>query len=176
MNLDNGTVAELYRMHGQALLSYLRRRAIVDSHLAEDIVQETFLRAWRNPAVVKNKPEAYRAWLMTVARNLLIDALRHRARHPRETGDGELTGIPLPGTDIQRSTDALSLRQAIRNLTPRQREVIAEIFIMQRTHPEVAEVLGIPLGTVKSRASGALCALRRELAALRPEDQLELAG
>ncbi|WP_285741258.1 sigma-70 family RNA polymerase sigma factor [Lentzea sp. NBRC 105346] len=162
---DTGSLEELYRLHRRTLMWYLRTRVHVDPHTAEDILQETFLRAWRTPEVLSAPPEACRAWLVTVARNLLIDSLRRRSRRPQETSDAMLTDIPMGWCVADRSVTRMALHQAMSQLTPYQREIIGQIFIMERTHPETAAELGIPLGTVKSRAHSALVALRRHLAA-----------
>lgn len=161
---DDGSLTDLYRQHRRTLMWYLRTRTCIDQHTAEDILQETFLRAWRSPEVMRGHPDSCRAWLVTVARNLLIDTLRRRARRPQETSDTLLADIPLSWCAADRSVTTMALQQAMTKLTACQREIIGQIFIMQRTHPEAAAELGIPLGTVKSRMHSALTALRRHIA------------
>jgi RNA polymerase sigma-70 factor (ECF subfamily) len=154
---------DLYRRHGRALFRYALARTFGDTHLAEDIVQETFLRAWRTPGVVGARTESCRAWLVTVARNLVIDRLRNRDRRPRETGDGVLPQIPVQQCETDRVVMSLALRQAMASLTPRRREILIEVYLQDRSLKQVSEALGVPIGTVKSRAHAALRALRGEL-------------
>ncbi|MET9634122.1 sigma-70 family RNA polymerase sigma factor [Lentzea sp. NPDC006480] len=159
--LEADVLAELYRLHGHFLKNYLRHLT-TDAHVAEDILQETFLRAWKTPRLV-DKPETCRPWLVTVARNLVVDRIRYRTRRPRETGDAALPHIAQPHCEMERVVTSLTLGEAMAKLTPNRREVVVHMYLHDRSPDEIADFLGIPVGTVKSRANSALRALRSHI-------------
>lgn len=163
-SLDGTQVADLYRMHGRFLHRYLMKLTYGDTHLVEDIIQETFLRAWRKPELAE-EPESSRPWLATVARNLVVDRLRRRRCRPPEASDAALPFIPLPNCEMERVVTSLTLNAAVAKLTPNRRAVVVHLYFHGRSPDETASVLGIPVGTVKSRANSALRALRSQLVA-----------
>jgi RNA polymerase sigma-70 factor, ECF subfamily len=158
--LGSHQLEAMYLRYGPGLRRYVLGLTFGDRHLAEDIVQETFLRAWRTPELVD---DSCRGWLTTVARNLLIDRLRRRDRRPREAGEDALPLIADPICEMDRVVTSLTVRRAIAQLPPLQRNVLIELYFRQRSLGEVAERFGIPVGTVKSRLHYALSALRRVL-------------
>lgn len=169
--LRHEQIEALYARHGRTLLRYVASLTFGDRHLAEDIVQETFLRAWRTPALVTGAAASCHGWLTTVARNMLIDRLRHRARRPQEAGGDSLPFIPDPICDIDRVVMSLTVRRALGTLTPAHRHILVELYFRQRTPIEVATRLGVPIGTVKSRAHYAARALRRALQERQPAER-----
>jgi RNA polymerase sigma-70 factor (ECF subfamily) len=161
--LDEQQIERLYRRHGHAIFRYLLSLTFGDKHLAEDILQETFLRAWRTPDLVGDRSETCRNWLVTVARNLVIDRLRHRRRRPAETGGAALPQVAAPHCDMERVVTSMTVQNALAKLTPARREILVHLYLHERSLNEIAETLGIPVGTVKSRAHYALRALRDHL-------------
>src|SRR5215470_5951961 len=159
---------EFCRRHSSALHRYVRTLTYGDGYLTEDIVQETFIRAWRQPEVVADGRGSGHAWLYTVARNIVIDRVRARGCRPRETGDAVLPPMPDPVCPIDRLVTSLTLREALTRLSARQREILVELYYRDRSPQEIAAALGIPVGTVKSRTHYALRALRAELTGTRP--------
>ncbi|GLZ36136.1 RNA polymerase sigma factor SigL [Lentzea sp. NBRC 105346] len=162
--LDSRQLAELYRLHGRFLHRYLMGQTFGDTHLAEDIMQETFLRAWRKPELGL-RPSECRPWLVTVARNLVVDRLRSRRCRPQEASDAALPLIPVQHCQEERVIMSLTVSEAVAKLTPNRREVVVHMYFHGRSPDEIASVLGIPVGTVKSRAHAALTALRSQLVA-----------
>ncbi|GID32248.1 sigma-70 family RNA polymerase sigma factor [Paractinoplanes brasiliensis] len=157
---------QIQRDNGGALLHFLQ--GLLSStavHTAEDLVQETLLRAWRTIDSVPVEPESQRRWLFTVARRLAIDAYRKRQSRPTEVG---LTGTE-PGTATSEAAETvialLALRHAVNELSPAHRSVLRELHFEGRSFDQVATRLGIPVGTVKSRAHYAMRQLRDELSA-----------
>jgi RNA polymerase sigma-70 factor (ECF subfamily) len=159
-------VSELYREHGVALKFYVMRLNAGDQHSAEDITQETMLRAWSHADSLRGSDRSIRPWLFTVARRLVIDASRQRDTRPRE--------VPFPSADdaggsLEEGFEAAQTRdqviRALRSLTPAQREVILYTHYLGKSVAEVAKELCIPEGTVKSRTFNALRALRVRLLA-----------
>ena len=128
---------------------------------ADDVVQETLLRAWRTPAILAQAPESTRSWMFTVARHLVIDEVRSaRKRH-------ELTVDEVPERIERDRTDALFetllVEEALAGLGFDHRSVIVHAYYGGRSIAEVARELNIPEGTVKSRLHYGLRALRLAL-------------
>lgn len=162
--LDPRIVEELYARHARGVFGYLLTRIGGDRHLAEDLLQEVFLRAWRTPPdVLGLGVDACRAWLVQVARNLAIDRLRSKCRRPSETGEEMLARIPEQRCEIDRVVTSMALREALAALTPRRREVLVRMYFQGHTAKQIADDLDVPVGTVKSRVAAALSALRAEL-------------
>jgi RNA polymerase sigma-70 factor, ECF subfamily len=147
----------LHEEHGPDLLRYALRHT-GNRQLAEDVVQETFTRAWRHPGRVAGDRGSARSWLFTVARNLIIDDFRS-ARHNREQA---MDVVPEVSTsdDVDGILDRILLADALASLSPEHRVVIVDAYYLWRPLREVAERLGIPEGTVKSRLHYGVRALR----------------
>jgi RNA polymerase sigma-70 factor (ECF subfamily) len=132
-----------------------------DRELAEDVVQEALLRAWRRPRVLDQSETSARAWLFTVARNLVVDHARS-ARSRNEI----VTDAP-PERAIADQTDALLdawlISDALTALSREHRVVIVHSYYLGQSTAEIARELDIPDGTVKSRLHYALRALRLAL-------------
>ncbi|REE96594.1 sigma-70 family RNA polymerase sigma factor [Thermomonospora umbrina] len=158
---DERLLRSLYAEHGGPLLGYVLRLTGGDRQQAEDVVQETLLRAWRHPEALTGRP--VRPWLFTVARNLVVDAHRARRSRPPEIGLSEQAAIPTEGDDIDRALESWSVAEALADLSPSHRAVILETYYRGRSVAEAAKILGIPPGTVKSRTYYALRALKLAL-------------
>ena len=158
---DEALIRALYADHGRALLAYATRLT-GDRAAAEDVVQETLVRAWRKLDVVTNGQGSVRGWLFTVARNIIIDQARARAARPAEVAAP--TEAPTRESDpADQVVDSIVVLDALEGLSPEHRSVIEEIYFRGRPVAETATVLAIPPGTVKSRSYYALRALREKL-------------
>lgn len=153
-------VRELYSRYRRPLHGYVLRAVGGDHQRAEDVVQETLLRAWRNSRTLDADHAG--PWLYTVARNLIISGYRRQNARVAEVPieDGDWTG---PSDDFDRVLQGWQVAEAMRALSKDHRAVIGELFYRRRTVAEAAAVLGIPAGTVKSRSFYALRALRNAL-------------
>ncbi|HWC36691.1 MAG TPA: sigma-70 family RNA polymerase sigma factor [Mycobacteriales bacterium] len=160
---DEAALRELYDAHAGALLAYAIRLTGGDRGRAEDVVQETLLRAWRHRAALDENRGPLRPWLFTVAHHVAIDAFRARSARPAEVGDAVLEAIPT-ADDIDARLDQLLISDALSALSAEHRSVIIETYYRGRSVAEAAEVLGVPPGTVKSRTFYALRALKLALA------------
>ncbi len=149
----------LHSEHGDALYAYAFRLTGGDRGRAEDLVQETLLRAWRNPRALDPEHGSVRAWLFTTIRHLAIDAWRRR-----DARVGEVVTDAVPEqVEVDRTEQALEawlIAEALNRLSPAHREVLLECFYRGRSVAEAAARLGIPPGTVKSRTYYALRSLR----------------
>jgi RNA polymerase sigma-70 factor (ECF subfamily) len=157
-------LAALQREHGRWLFALLLRLCDGDRQRAEDLVQETLVRAWQHPEALRADDfDSVRPWLLTVGRRLAIDARRARQARPAEVGDAVLENLRVSADHAERAAAALDVREAVKTLTPEHREVLVLVYFQGASVAEAAEALGIPPGTVKSRAYYALRALRRML-------------
>jgi RNA polymerase sigma-70 factor (ECF subfamily) len=134
-----------------------------DEQLAEDIVQETLLRAWRNAARVP--AASRRPWLFVTARHLVIDDYRARRSRPVEVNADLLDDFSDSGAhdDLDRALDAVLLADALEALTPKHRSVIVDCYYRGLTSGQIAAAHGLPVGTVRSRIHYAVRALRLAL-------------
>jgi len=157
---DVALLRTLHEEHGDALQAYAQRLCHGDRQRAEDLVQETLLRAWRHPSAMDPTQGSVRAWLFTTARNLAIDAWRRRNARVAEVVTDQVPE-PVPDVDeAERAVEAWTIAEALNRLTPAHREVLMECFYEGRSVAEAASRLGVPPGTVKSRTHYALRALR----------------
>ena len=142
------------------LLGYVLRAVRGDYQYAEDIVQETLLRAWKHADSLE--PEQAGPWLYTVARNLIISGHRRKEARAPEV-PLETDELPSGSDELDHVLQAWQIAEAMRSLSHDHRQVIVELYYCRRTVSEAATVLGVPAGTVKSRCFYALRALRGAL-------------
>jgi RNA polymerase sigma-70 factor (ECF subfamily) len=152
----------LYREHAGALYAYVLRLVAGDRYLAEDIVQETLLRAWKSASKLDPQARSLRPWLVTVARRLVIDGHRSRQARPPETSPAALDQLPA-NDEMERSLRLMTISDALQDLSDAHREALVETYFRGRTVNEAAAELGLPAGTVRSRVFYALRALRNAL-------------
>jgi RNA polymerase sigma factor (sigma-70 family) len=161
-----GALDALYGRFGRPAYS-LARRICVDEGLAEDVVQEVFLAIWREPERFDPARGSVSSWLLTLVHHRAVDAVRREAgrrRHtvaPSEDGE-EWSGPPGPGADVG-AIDAVvagHVRDALAQLPAEQREALALAYYGGYTQREVASLVKVPLGTVKSRMFTAVKRMR----------------
>jgi len=156
---DEEVIRGLYDAHAGPLIGYVLRLTGGDRFNAEDVVQETLLRAWRHPQSLERARGSVRPWLCTVARNLVVDGVRARRVRPREVGDDGLTAVAADDT-LDRALLAWEVADALAALRPEHRAVLIVTYCRGHSVAGAAAVLGIPAGTVKSRTYYAWRALR----------------
>jgi RNA polymerase sigma-70 factor, ECF subfamily len=166
---DADAFAILYDRHGGAAYS-LAHRIVGDPSVAEDVTQEAFLSVWRSGARFDPTRGSVRTWTLGIVRNRSIDALRRLAGSAPKLDlddDGLLEAQPAgertEGEAIRRET-ARTVRGALRDLPAEQSEVIGLAYFGGFSHSEIAEILGMPLGTVKGRMRLGLEKIRVSLA------------
>lgn len=161
------TLDSVIQAHGSALLSYVTQLT-GDRYVAEDIVQETWIKAWRHLDRLTEDYGSVRAWLKRVARNAVIDQYRRRRARPAEVtllehqqlGSTAVYASPSDEVETRMEVDA-----ALNHLSTAHRHALAEVYLADRTTDSAASVLGVPAGTVKSRVHYALRTLRETLPA-----------
>jgi len=157
----DAAIRQLYSHHAKALHGFVERFC-PDRASADDIVQETFIRAWRHLPQLSADNRPIRPWLFQVARNLLTDADRAARARP--------TTVPAQPPEDARDDSGLDqvldrelVSAALQHLSPAHRTVLIETFYRGGTLATIAGQLGIPHGTARSRLHYALHALRRQL-------------
>lgn len=145
----------------QPLIGFVLPLVNGDLQAAEDVVQETMLRGWQHATGLR--PEHAGSWLHTVARNIAISAYhRRRKARPREVPLDERT-VPQSDDGVDQMFNSWLVANALNSLNPAHRTVISELYYQRRSVTEVAGLLGIPEGTVRSRCFYGLRALRKAL-------------
>ncbi len=149
-------------------------RLVGDSSAAEDIAQDTFLKAWKSLKKYDSKTSRFKTWLLRIARNTAIDYLRKKKHVPLSAFENEAGGNILAETiaadeelapqALERLDDARELHKVLDELSPKQREILLLYYSNDCTFEEIAVMLGEPANTVKSRHRRALAALRALLA------------
>ena len=161
-DLDEQLMRTACEQHADALWSFCLRLTRGDANRAEDIAQETLLRAWKHPSVLGREPDGVRAWLFTVARNVAIDTWRARSVRPEDSTDP----VDLEIVAQDRTDELLQqwlVVDALRSLSQDHRAAIVECYYGGQTVADAAERLGVPPGTVKSRLHYGMRALRLAL-------------
>jgi RNA polymerase sigma-70 factor (ECF subfamily) len=157
----DAAIRELYSCHAKALHSYVQRFC-PDRASADDIVQETLIRAWRHLPQLTADDRPVRPWLFRVARNLLTDADRAARARP-VTAAPEPPDTASDDAGLDQILDRQLVADALQHLSPAHRTVLVETFYHDRALATVARQLGIPDGTARSRLHYALDALRRQI-------------
>ena len=149
-------VREAYAAHSGELYGFAVR-SLSDAGLAEEAVQETFVRAWRAGDRFDPKIGSLRTWLFAILRNVVIDLGRARASRPRV---GPESGIEPSVEPLEQALLAWQVEEAMRRIGEDHRRVLLETHFKARPYAEVAEEMGVPEGTIKSRVYYGLKALR----------------
>ena len=166
---DPRALAELYDRYGRVVYALILR-VVRDTGIAEDLVQETFLRVWNRVHGFDAQKGSIGPWLLAVARNRAIDYLRSAGGRERNSVEYEETDHPALYTDMEKdilaSDKARVVKSAMDKLSPNQRQVIELAYFEGLSQTEMAERMGQPLGTVKTWVRSALKSLRDELGAV----------
>jgi RNA polymerase sigma-70 factor (ECF subfamily) len=160
---DEAWVRAAFLAHGRELYHFAVR-SLGDRGLAEEAVQDTFVRAWRAADRFDETVGSLRTWLFAIIRNVVIDMSRARAVRPplasEGPGDGPLVWGERSDEDFERLLGAWQVEEAIRRLSEDHRIALVAVHYEGRSYQEVASRLGVPAGTVKSRVYYALKQLR----------------
>jgi len=159
-------VRAVYRAHGSELYRFALR-SLGDAGLAEEAVQETFLRAWQAADRFDEQLGSLRTWLFAIVRNVVIDLSRARSVRPPIAGARETALDLVHERNVDEALDRLvrswEVEEALRRIGDEHRVALVEVHYKGRPYAEVAQDLGVPPGTVKSRVFYGLRAMRLAL-------------
>jgi RNA polymerase sigma-70 factor, ECF subfamily len=167
---DRAAFAELFGYFAPRVKTFMRRSGL-DEASADDLAQETLLTVWRKARLFDGSDVGASAWIFTIARNLRTDALR-RARRGGNTeifdvaDEFQVEEAPQPDMRLASVQSEERVRAALSALSDEQMRVVELSFYQEKAHTEIAQLLGIPLGTVKSRLRLAMGRLRNLLGEL----------
>ena len=162
--LDRASFEALYQRHGRRAKGFFLRMMDYDEALADDLTQELFLRIWKHRGEY-NADSSFETWLFTIAYNLCKNEYRHQnaVRSCEEALSQRSEPCTDPVQDLERKEQKALIRQAVQRLPEGQREAFILRYEEDLPLADVAAILAIPEGTVKSRLFGALNAVRKEL-------------
>jgi len=164
---DRGAFATLFEHFAPRVKTFMRRSGASDAS-ADELAQETLLAVWRKASLFDTSSAGASSWIFTIARNLRIDALRREKRgsgHETSEVDAEfqVDEQPQPDSRLVSAQSETRVRAALAELSDEQMRVIELSFYEEKAHGEIAQILQIPLGTVKSRLRLAMKRLRNVL-------------
>ena len=164
---DRVAFAHLFEYFAPRIKTYMQRSGATEAS-AEELAQETMLTVWRKASLFNTASAGAKAWIFAIARNLRIDAFRREHRGGVfETSEIEaefqIDQAPLPDSNLAATQSEELVRSALTELSPDQMRVIELSFFEEKAHAEIAQILEIPLGTVKSRLRLAMSRLRSVL-------------
>ncbi len=154
---DEAGLREAFLAHGGELFGFARR-SLNSKEYAEDAVQETFSRAWRSRSRFDPSLGSLRTWLFAIERRVILDLSAKRMKD--STFPLDAAHEPLGEDHVERAMMGWQMESALARLDPEHRMVVTELYFNGRSGREVAELFGLPEGTVRSRAFYALRMLR----------------
>ena len=159
---DEEALRAAVREHGAELYRFARR-VLGDNGLAEEAVQETFLKAWRRAHRFDPARASLRTWLFAILRNTTVDLARARSTRPSLSVESSEDEAADPIDAIEGRMRSWQVEEALRHLSDDHRVAVVEVHLRARSYEEVGQDLGIPAGTVKSRVYYGLKALKTAL-------------
>ena len=157
---DEELMTALYTEHYAVLLSFISRY-VHDRHKAEDLVQETLLRAWKHIDHLDTEPGRTRSYLLTIARNVVTNAWRAEQRRPHLVQDEAAVNAVPSADNVDQLVEGWLVAEALERLSADHRAVVQAMYYEGQTVADAARHLSVPEGTVKSRAYYAVRALRQ---------------
>ena len=160
---NRGSFNELYDHYASTLYGVISR-VVNDPATAEDVLQETFVKVWKNIEHYSEEKGTFFTWLLNITRYTAIDYLRSRQHKQKlKNSDDPDNEYVRDQVYLQSSIEYTGLKGLVARLEPKYREIIDLLYFWGYTQDEVAKILNIPLGTVKTRARAGLQILRNQL-------------
>jgi RNA polymerase sigma-70 factor (ECF subfamily) len=160
-NREKIAIEALYDMYSSSLMGVISR-IVIDEATSEDVLQETFIKIWNSFQSYNTEKGRLFTWMVNIARNLSIDKVR--SKDFKNQNKNQELEINVTFIDEQRNTvykpELLGVKELVEKLKPEQKAILDLVYFKGYTHVEVAEELGVPLGTVKTRLRMAIMQLR----------------
>lgn len=160
---DTSAIKALYSMYSGALLGIISR-IVQQTEIAEDLLQETFVKIWNSAPSYNAEKGRLFTWMMNIARNLAIDKLR--SKDFKNTSKNQDLDNNVDFVNEQKkvsfNADTLGLKDLVNNLKPDLQTILNMVYFKGYTQAETAEALNLPLGTVKTRVRTAIIELRKK--------------
>ncbi len=159
---QTATLTVVYNKYSSALFGVISR-IVNDDHLAEDILQEAFLKIWNNAESYESSKGRLYTWMMNICRNTAIDKMRSKGYKTSKKTSSDETILYENPTKIYDDIkpDTIGIKDLVDKLKPEWKELVDLIYFKGYTHQEVADELNMPLGTVKTRLRSAILVLRK---------------
>lgn len=159
---DKSSLSYLYDHYADALLGVISR-IVQDQDIAEEVLQDAFLRYWEKIDQYDSSKARLFTWMMRIARNLALDRLRSKGMKQQNKSDSISDNVYVldKSQHTESSVDAIGLEEVLDELPEDQRFVIEKLYLQGYTQSEVAKEFNIPLGTVKTRMRSAMVKLRK---------------
>jgi RNA polymerase sigma factor (sigma-70 family) len=160
---DEQAFAEMYRNYSNAFISIIRKITNDDIETAKDILQEAMVKIWNNIQMYDATKGTLFTWMMNVCRNMAIDKLRSKD-YKNQAKNRSLDASQDMGfqPSVSQNPNTIGVRKMLEGLDSSHRDVVDVVYMMGYSHAEAAEVLDIPLGTVKTRLRNALIEIRKQ--------------
>lgn len=155
---DSVAFEHLYDKYSGAMFNIILR-IVQSNEVAEDVLQDSFLKIWKNIDSYDESKSTIFTWMLSVCRNTALDALRKASVRPNIQTDTDNVFVANKQS-TQINTDSVGVKNSLKYLTPEQSSVIQAIYFNGLTHEEAAKALDIPLGTVKTRVRNGLITLK----------------
>jgi len=156
---DQSSFSELYDRYSGALNGIVSR-IVLDSEASQDVLQDTFIKIWKNIERYDGSKGSLFTWMLNIARNTSIDSLRKLKKEGKTEIQNLENSVGVIGA-VQQNINSIGLNKLVEKLQPEQRLMIEYIYFKGYTHQEVSDELDMPLGTVKTRTRLAMRELRK---------------
>jgi RNA polymerase sigma factor (sigma-70 family) len=159
---DEQAFATLYRNYSNALISIIKQVIHDDTELAKDILQDAMVKIWNNIGQYDATKGTLFTWMMNICRNVAIDKTRSKD-FKNQSKNQSLVVSPESGTNrsVSPMPELIGVRKMLEILEPTHREVVDVVYMLGYSHAEAAEILNLPIGTVKTRLRNAVIELRK---------------
>ncbi|MFP2994475.1 RNA polymerase sigma factor [Spongiivirga sp. MCCC 1A20706] len=160
-NKDEAAFESLYQMYGESLFGVIYT-IVKDQTLAEELLQDSFLKIWKNANTYTSKKGRFFTWILNIARNTAIDAYRSKSYNEKKQNlsADNFVDIIISNEDLGSKTDAIGIEKFVHKLKKKCIKLIDLLYFKGYTQKEAAEVIEIPVGTVKTRLRKCLSDLR----------------